>query len=69
MNNNSHDYDEKYIKIKFSSDDDLPLKKTVKSHDSIIIVRSVLNDDKYYPQVLLDDCFCKLAGKVINFGV
>ena len=28
INGNSDDYDEKYIKIKFSSDYDLPLKNT-----------------------------------------
>ena len=30
ITNNSDDYDEKYIKIKFNSDDDLPLKKMLK---------------------------------------
>ena len=50
------------MKIKFSWDDDLPLNKTLKLHDSIIVVRPILNDNnKYYPQVLLDDCFYKLA--------
>ena len=27
-NNNSHDYDKTYMKIKFNSDDQLPLKKS-----------------------------------------
>ena len=30
ITNNSDDCDEKYIKIKFNSDDDLPLKKMLK---------------------------------------
>ena len=29
INNNSDNYDEKYVKIKFDSDDNLPLKKTL----------------------------------------
>ena len=29
INKNSDDYDEKYMKIKFSSDDELPLNKTI----------------------------------------
>ena len=28
-------YDEKYIKIKFNSDDDFPLKKTLQLHNII----------------------------------
>ena len=38
------------MKIKFESDDDLPL--------TIITINSVFEkDSKYYPQVLLRDCF------------
>ena len=46
ITNNSDDYDEKYIKIKFNSDDDLPLKKMLKLffHE----------DNKYYSQFFLD---------------
>ena len=32
ITNNSEDYDEKYMKIKFNSDDDLHLKKTLELH-------------------------------------
>ena len=43
------------MKIKFNSDDDLPLNKILKLHMLTIIVRSVFEDDtKYYPQVHLD---------------
>ena len=38
---NSDDYDRKYMKIKFKSDDNLPLKKTVKHYNMIIVVKSV----------------------------
>ena len=50
------DYDEKYIKIKFNSDDDLPLNKILKLHNLTLLVRSVSQEDnKYYPQVFLDE--------------
>ena len=49
--NNKNDY----MKIKFNSDDDLPLNKILKLHMSTAIVRSVFEEDgKYYPQVFLD---------------
>ena len=58
---NSDDYDEKYMKNKFDSDDDLPLSKTIEIHNLAIVVRAVFHENnKYYPQVLLDDCLCKL---------
>ena len=47
---NSDDYDEKYMKIKFYSDDELPLNKTTVFHAN----------NKYYPQVFLDECLYKL---------
>ena len=44
------------MKIKFNSDDDLPLKKPLKFHTMTIIIRSVFEEDgKLYPQVFLDD--------------
>ena len=33
--NNSDDYDEKYMKIKFNSDDHLPLKQTLEFYNII----------------------------------
>ena len=45
------------MKIKFNSDDDLPLNKILKLHMLIIIVRSVVEEDgRYYPQIFLDEC-------------
>ena len=35
----------KYMKIKFNSDDDLPLNKTLKSHNIAIIVRTIFHED------------------------
>ena len=42
------------MKIKFNSDDELPLYKILKFHMLTIIVRSVFDDGKYYPQIFLD---------------
>ena len=53
----SGEYDKDYMKIKFSSDDDLPLNQIVKLHMLTIIVRSVFKEDgKYYPQIFLNEC-------------
>ena len=50
------EYDKDYMKIKFDSDDNLPLNKVLKFHAVIIIIRSVFErDGKYYPQIFLDD--------------
>ena len=61
-NNDSDNYDEKYMKIKFNSDDDLPLQKTLELYDKIITVTFLFNDgNKYYPQVFLVEYLFKLA--------
>ena len=39
-NSDDYDYDEKYIKIKFESDDELPLNKTIESPTITIVVRA-----------------------------
>ena len=50
-------YEKDFMKIKFESNDDLPLGKILNISVSIIIVRSVFEKDgKYYPQVLLHEC-------------
>ena len=38
---NSDDYDEIYMKIKFNSDDELPLNNTTEIRRMIIVVRAV----------------------------
>ena len=51
--NNSDDYDEKYMKIKFNSGDDFQVKKTLELYDIKLDVRSIFYEgNKYYPQVL-----------------
>ena len=43
------------MKIKFDSDDNLPLNKVLKFHAVIIIIRRIFErDGKYYPQIFLD---------------
>ena len=34
---------DKYMKIKFNSDDDLPLKNSLELHDMSIVVKSLVN--------------------------
>ena len=44
------------MKIKFISDDGLPLNKVLRLYNLTIVVRSVFQEDKkYYPQVFLDE--------------
>ena len=51
------EYEKDYMKIKFNSDDNLPLNKQLKFPRVKIIVRRVFEEDgKYYPQVFLDEC-------------
>ena len=49
------------MKIKFNTDDDLPLNKPLKFPTMTIVVRSVFEEDgKYYLQVYLDECLYEL---------
>ena len=49
------------MKIKFNSVDKLPLNKTIEIPSMIIVVRAIfLENNTYYPQVFLDECFYKL---------
>ena len=55
------DYEKDYMKIKFNSDDNLPLNKPLKFHLMTITIRSVFEEDgKLYPQVFLDDTLYEL---------
>ena len=50
----SHDYDEKYMRIKLNSNDELPLNKTIEICSMKIVARSFfLANKKYDPQVFL----------------
>ena len=57
----SAEYGKDFMKIKFNSDDNLPLNKTLKLHNMTIVIRSVFEEDrKFYPQVYLDECLYEL---------
>ena len=61
INNESGAYGKDIMKIKFNSDDSLPLNKTLKLHNMTIVVRSFFEEDgKYNPQVFLDECLYEL---------
>ena len=62
LTTNSDGYDEKYSKIKFNSDDELPLKNDRNSqHDNLPVARAVFHENnKYYLEVFLDECLYKL---------
>ena len=49
------------MKIKFDSDDELSLNETIKIPSMTTFVRTVFHENnKYYPQVFLDECLYKL---------
>ena len=49
-------YDDNYMKIKFNTDDNIPLNKIIYFPKITIIIRSVTKKDgKYYPQLFLDE--------------
>ena len=50
-----------FMRIKFDTDDNLPLNKTLKLHNMTIVIRSVFEEHgKFYPQVYLDECLYEL---------
>ena len=48
-------YDEKYMKIKFNSDDELPPNEKIETPTTIRIF-----ENKYYPEIFWDECLYKL---------
>ena len=62
INNGSvGEYAKDYMKIKFDSDDNLPLNKILKFRVLTLIIRNVFEiDGKYYPQIFLDDCLYEI---------
>ena len=50
MNSSECDYEQDYMKIKFNSDDDLPLNKSLKFRLMTITIRHTFKEDgKLYP--------------------
>ena len=57
----SDDYDNKYMKTKFNSNEVLPLNRTIKICTMTIAVRPAFHENnKYYQQVFLDKCLYKI---------
>ena len=55
------DYEKDYMKIRFNSDDNLPLNKPLKFYNMTITIRYVFEEDgQLYPQVFLDDTLYEL---------
>ena len=49
------------MKIKFNSDDELPLNKKTEFPTITIVVRNIfLENNKYYLQVFIDEYLCKV---------
>ena len=65
ISNDECDYEKDYMKIKFNSDDYLPLYKPLEFHNMTITMISVFEENgKLYLQVFLDDALFEL-----NIGV
>ena len=61
INSNQCNYENDYMKIKFNSDDNLPLNKLLTFRNMSITIRSAfIEDGKLYPQVFLDDTLYEL---------
>ena len=55
------EYEKDLKKIRFESNDDFPLNRPVKLRLLTIIIRCVFSeDDKFYPQLFLDDALYEL---------
>ena len=62
INSNKCDYEKDYMKIKFNSDDNIPLNKSLKFRLMTIMIRNVFKEDgKLYPEVFLDDTLYELS--------
>ena len=61
VDDNWLEYSKGYKKIKFNSDDNLPLNKPLKFYQMTITIRCVISEDnKLYPQVFLDEALYSL---------
>ena len=55
------EYTKDYTKIKFNSDDNLPLNKPLKFYNMTVTIRCVISEEnKLHPQVFLDDTLYSL---------
>ena len=57
-----NDYRKDYMKIKFNSDNDLPLNKPLKFHAMTLIIRSAFEEGgNLYPQLFSDETLYELV--------
>ena len=55
------EYGKDFLKIRFESNDDLPLNKPIKLCLLTIIIRCVFSEDgKFYPELFFDDALYEL---------
>ena len=55
------EYSKDYMKIRFSSDDNLPLNKPLKFYNMTVTIKCVFSEgNKLYPQVFLDEALFSL---------
>ena len=58
-------YKKGFMRVKFESNDDLPLDKILNVPSIIIVVESVLKKyNKYYPQVFLHECLLEFVNEL-----
>ena len=58
------------MKIKFVSDDKLPLNKMIEIPIMTIVVRAVFcENNKYYPEVFLGECLYKIQKNIYIYYV
>ena len=57
------------MKIKFNSDDELPLNKMTEIPSMTVVIGAVFyENNKYYPQVFLDECLYKILKWKLNMN-
>ena len=58
---NLDDYDEKHMEVKFDSDDNLPLNKTIEIPIMTIVIWAIFHKmNKYCRQDFLNECLYKI---------
>ena len=64
------EYKKDFIKIRFESDDNLPLGKILNIPVCVIIVRSLFQENnKYYGQIFLHECFYEYEHEDDSYSV
>ena len=60
-----NEYNKDFIKIKFDTDDNLSINKTLKFHNIAVFIESVFEEHgKFYHQVYLDECLYELVRNI-----